>query len=54
MEENGALLYAFCIAICMSLGALGIFVWSVLSDQWEDAEESKYRFLEKEMDNDHA
>jgi cbb3-type cytochrome oxidase maturation protein len=49
MEESGALFYTFCIALCMSLGALAVFIWSVLSDQWEDVEAVKYRFLEKEM-----
>jgi len=52
MEENGALFYTFCIALCMSLGALGVFVWSVLSGQWDDVEDTKYRFLEKEMNDE--
>ena len=52
MEENGALFYTFCIAVCMSLGALGIFIWTVLSDQWEDVEEAKYRFLQKELNDE--
>jgi cbb3-type cytochrome oxidase maturation protein len=36
----------------MSLGALAIFIWTVLSGQWEDVEESKYRFLEREMSDE--
>jgi cbb3-type cytochrome oxidase maturation protein len=49
MEEFGVLFYSFSIALCMSLGALALFIWSVLSDQWEDVEDIKYRFLEREM-----
>jgi cbb3-type cytochrome oxidase maturation protein len=52
MEEYGALFYTFCIAVCMSLGALGIFVWTVLTDQWDDVEEPKYRFLQKELNDE--
>lgn len=52
MSEYGALFYTFCIAACMSLAALAIFIWSVLSDQWEDVEEAKYRFLQKELNDE--
>jgi cbb3-type cytochrome oxidase maturation protein len=52
VNEYSALFYAFSIAICMSLGALGIFVWSVLSDQWEDVEDGKYRFLQRELNDE--
>lgn len=52
MEDNAELFYTFCIALCMSLGALAVFVWSVLSGQWDDVEDIKYRFLEKEMDDE--
>jgi cbb3-type cytochrome oxidase maturation protein len=52
MGENGALLYTFCIAVCMGLGALGVFIWTVLSGQWEDVEDIKFRFLEKELNDE--
>jgi cbb3-type cytochrome oxidase maturation protein len=52
MSEYSALFYTFCISVCMSLGALAIFIWSVLSGQWEDVEEAKYRFLQKELSDE--
>jgi cbb3-type cytochrome oxidase maturation protein len=52
MEEVGVLFYTFCIALCMSLGAFAVFIWSVLSNQWDDVEDVKYRFLEKELNDE--
>ncbi len=45
-------LFAFCVALSMGLGALSIFVWAVLSGQMEDTEDIKYRVLEREMSDD--
>ncbi len=44
-------LYTFGIALCMGLGALAVFIWAVLSNQMEDVEDAKYRFLEKELED---
>jgi cbb3-type cytochrome oxidase maturation protein len=52
MSDYSVFFYTFCIAISMSLGALAIFIWTVLSGQWEDVEESKYRFLERELSDE--
>jgi cbb3-type cytochrome oxidase maturation protein len=51
MMEN-TLLYGFLIALSMGLGALAIFIWAVLSGQWEDTEDIKYRMLEQELDDE--
>jgi cbb3-type cytochrome oxidase maturation protein len=51
MIEN-ALLYGFLIALTMGLGALGIFIWAILSGQMDDAEDVKYRVLEQEMNDE--
>jgi cbb3-type cytochrome oxidase maturation protein len=45
-------LYAFLIALCMGLGALAIFIWSVLEGQAEDIEDVKYRILERELNDE--
>jgi cbb3-type cytochrome oxidase maturation protein len=42
-------LFAFCVALGMGLGALSIFIWAVLSGQMEDTEDVKYRILEREL-----
>jgi cbb3-type cytochrome oxidase maturation protein len=47
-----SVLYAFLIAICMGLGALAIFIWSVLEGQIEDIEDVKYRVLHRELDDE--
>ncbi len=45
------ILYGFLISLSMGLGALGIFVWAVLSGQMYDTEDVKYRILEREMED---
>ncbi len=40
----------FLVALCMSLGALCIFVWAVLSGYMSDVEEIKHQVLEVEKD----
>lgn len=52
MTGEGTVLYGFLVALCMGLAALGIFIWAVLSGQMEDAEDAKYRMLEKEVNDD--
>jgi cbb3-type cytochrome oxidase maturation protein len=47
-----SVLYAFLIAACMGLGALAIFIWSVLEGQAEDVEDVKYRMLARELDDE--
>jgi cbb3-type cytochrome oxidase maturation protein len=42
-------LFTFCVALGMGLGALAIFIWAVLSGQMEDTEDVKYRILEREL-----
>jgi len=49
--DGSIVLYEFAIALCMGLGALGIFVWAVLSGQMEDSEDIKYRVLERERED---
>ncbi|MEJ2314987.1 MAG: cbb3-type cytochrome oxidase assembly protein [Nitrospirota bacterium] len=44
--------YEFLMALCMGLGALGIFVWSALSGHLDEAEDVKYRILERELDDE--
>lgn len=43
--------YEFLIALCMGIGALAIFIWSVLSGHMEETEDIKYRILERELDD---
>jgi len=45
--------YGFLVSLSMGLGALGIFVWAVLSGQLDDTEDVKYRILEREMEEGH-
>lgn len=47
-----SILYAFLIAVCMGLGALAIFIWSVMEGQAEDVEDVKYRVLERELNDE--
>jgi cbb3-type cytochrome oxidase maturation protein len=49
---ESTLLYGFLIALSMGLGALGFFVWAVLSGQMEEAEDVKHRMLERELDDE--
>jgi cbb3-type cytochrome oxidase maturation protein len=44
----------FLVALCMSLGALCLFVWGVLSGLFNDVEEIKYRAYRAEVDDDPA
>jgi cbb3-type cytochrome oxidase maturation protein len=46
------MLYTFLIALCMGLGALAVFIWSVLEGQGEDIEDVKYRILYQELDDE--
>jgi cbb3-type cytochrome oxidase maturation protein len=41
-------IFEFLIALFMGLGALFIFIWSVLSGHFEEMEDVKYRILERE------
>lgn len=42
----------YAVALLMSIGALCIFVWGVLSGAFTDAEEVATRFYRVEMEND--
>jgi len=44
----------FLVALCMSLGALCLFVWGVLSGLFNDVEAIKYRAYRTEVDDDAA
>ncbi len=46
-----AVLLEFVIALCMGIGALALFIWSVLSDHFEETEDIKYRILERELED---
>jgi cbb3-type cytochrome oxidase maturation protein len=49
---NGEIvIYEFAIAMLMGLAAVGFFVWSVLSGQFDSMEDVKYRILERELDD---
>ena len=39
-------------AMLMSLGALCVFVWAVLSGAFHDADEASRRFCEREIESD--
>lgn len=41
-------------ALLMSLGALCVFIWAVLSGAFRGADEAATRFCEREMENDDA
>ncbi|MEJ2182347.1 MAG: cbb3-type cytochrome oxidase assembly protein CcoS [Nitrospirota bacterium] len=42
----------FIVAVLMGLGALCVFIWAVLSGHYEDAEEIKYRVLQRELSDE--
>jgi nitrogen fixation-related uncharacterized protein len=42
----------FLVALCMSLSAVCLFIWAVLSGLFNDVEEIKYRAYRAEVDND--
>ena len=42
----------FLVALCMSLGALCLFVWAVLSGQFTNVEDVKYRAYRAEVRDD--
>ncbi len=46
------ILYGLLVALAMGVGALAIFIWSVLSGQLDDIEDAKHRFLERELDDE--
>ncbi|WP_189502422.1 MULTISPECIES: hypothetical protein [unclassified Mesorhizobium] len=41
-------------ALLMSLGALCVFIWGVLSGAFHGADEAATRFYEREAENDNA
>lgn len=41
-------------ALLMSLGALCVFVWGVLSGAFHGADDAAIRFYEREVENDNA
>ncbi|WP_157929558.1 hypothetical protein [Phyllobacterium zundukense] len=41
-------------AMLMSLGALCVFVWGVLSGAFHGADDAAIRFYEREVENDNA
>lgn len=45
-------LVQFLVAICMSLGALCVFIWAVLSGHFNNVEEIKYRAYRTEVHGD--
>lgn len=45
--------WEFVVALCMGLAAFSVFIWAVLNgDLDEEAEEVKYRVLERERRDD--
>lgn len=42
----------FIVALCMSLGALCIFIWAVLSGLFVNVEDIKFRVYEREVGDD--
>jgi nitrogen fixation-related uncharacterized protein len=45
-------LIQFLVALCMSLGALCIFIWAVLSGHFNNVEDVKYRAYHAEVHDD--
>jgi cbb3-type cytochrome oxidase maturation protein len=45
-------LVQFLVAVCMSLGAVCLFVWGVLSGMFDDVEAVKYRAYRAEVSDD--
>ncbi len=42
----------FLVALCMSLSALSLFVWGVLSGMFHDVEKIKFRAYRAEVNDD--
>ena len=42
----------FLVALCMSLGAVCLFIWAVLSGAFEDVEAIKYKAYRAEVNDD--
>lgn len=42
----------FLVALCMSLAAVCIFIWAVLSGMFTDVEDIKYRAYRAEVEDD--
>ena len=42
----------FLVALCMSLSALSLFIWAVLSGMFNDVEKIKYRAYRAEVNDD--
>jgi cbb3-type cytochrome oxidase maturation protein len=42
----------FLVALCMSLSAVCMFIWAVLSGLFNDVEKIKYRAYRAEVDGD--
>jgi cbb3-type cytochrome oxidase maturation protein len=42
----------FLVALCMSLSALSLFIWAVLSGMFHDVEKIKYRAYRAEVNDD--
>jgi cbb3-type cytochrome oxidase maturation protein len=42
----------FLVALCMSLAALSLFVWGVLSGMFHDVEKIKFRAYRTEVNDD--
>ena len=42
----------FFVSLGMGLGAFAFFLWAVMAGQMEDAEEVKYRIIQREEDDD--
>ena len=50
MEELTFVQYL--VALCMSLSALSLFIWAVLSGMFHDVEKIKYRAYRAEVNDD--
>jgi cbb3-type cytochrome oxidase maturation protein len=44
----------YAVALLMSIGAVCIFIWAVLSGAFNDADEEALRFYHREVDDDGA
>ena len=42
----------FLVALCMSMGAVCVFIWAVLSGLFTDVEEIKYKAYRAEVSED--
>jgi len=45
-------LVQFLVALCMSLGAVCLFIWAVLSGSFDDVEAIKYKAYRAEVKDD--